>query len=92
MTKQELAAKVADKTGLSRTQATEAIEATMETIIQAVSRERGVYLRGFGTFTAKHRAEKKARNISRGETITIPATRKPVFKPSKVFTGRVGGK
>ena len=48
-----------------------------------------VYLRGFGSFIIKHRAEKTARNISRNTTIIVPAHNIPAFKPSKAFAGRM---
>ena len=89
MTKQELATQVANKTGLSPKEATAEIESAMATIIEAVSAGRGVYLRGFGTFKSVTRAPKKARNISKNKPIEVPATRKPVFKPSKEFKERV---
>lgn len=44
------------------------------------------YLRGFGTFQPKKRAEKKARNITAGTTIIVPAHEVAHFKPSKSFT------
>jgi DNA-binding protein HU-beta len=89
MTKQDLAAKVASKAGISQHQAVKAVEVFMETVVETVAVGGGVYLRGFGTFRSVIRQAKKARDISRGETLTIPATRKPVFKPSKEFLGRV---
>lgn len=48
-----------------------------------------VYLRGFGSFIVKHRAEKVARNISKNTTITIPAHNIPAFKPAKSFVAKV---
>lgn len=89
MTKQELAAKVAEKTGTSQCQAVSAVEAFMETVVDTVSGGDEVTLRGFGTFKTVVRREKKARDISRRETITLPATKKPVFKPCKDFASRV---
>jgi len=44
-----------------------------------------VYLRGFGSFNIKTRAEKTGRNISKNTTIKIPAHNIPAFKPAKVF-------
>ena len=48
-----------------------------------------VYLRGFGSFIIKHRAEKAARNITKKQTMTIPAHNIPAFKPAKVFVNAV---
>lgn len=85
MTKQEVAAKVAEKAEISQYQAMKAVEAFMETVADSVSDGAVVTLRGFGTFKTVVRKAKKARDISRGETITLPASKKPVFKPSKEF-------
>ena len=48
-----------------------------------------VFLRGFGSFIIKHRAEKTARNISKNTTIIIPAHNIPAFKPAKEFMEKV---
>jgi len=48
-----------------------------------------VYLRGFGSFTIKRRAEKTGRNISKNTTIIIPAHNIPSFKPAKTFVAQV---
>jgi DNA-binding protein HU-beta len=48
-----------------------------------------VFLRGFGSFIVKERAEKTGRNISKNETIIIPAHNIPAFKPAKVFVEEV---
>ena len=48
-----------------------------------------IYLRGFGTFLLKQRAEKAARNISKNATIVIPAHTVPAFKPSSEFVSKV---
>jgi DNA-binding protein HU-beta len=89
MTKQELAANVAAQTGLTRSQAMEAIEATIENIKTTVKKGGEVQLRGFGTFRAVLRKEKIARNITQQTTIVIPACKKPVFKASKEFSSAV---
>ena len=48
-----------------------------------------VYLRGFGSFIVKHRAQKAARNITKKTTMTIPEHDIPAFKPAKVFVNAV---
>lgn len=85
MTKQELSKQVAANSHLSAADAQLAIELAMDIIKKSVASGNGVYLRGFGTFTTKHRAEKKARNISKGTVVIVPAHNIPYFKPSKVF-------
>ena len=51
--------------------------------------DEAVYLRGFGTFKAKKRAEKTGRNIKKNTTIIIPEHHMPAFKPSKTFVEKV---
>ncbi|HOT59971.1 MAG TPA: HU family DNA-binding protein [Spirochaetales bacterium] len=48
-----------------------------------------MYLRGFGSFIIKHRAEKTARNISKNTTMIVPAHNIPAFKPAKEFMEKV---
>ncbi len=57
----------------------------MEQVRNSLTNGESVYLRGFGTFYRKHRAEKKARNISKNTTVVVPAHDVPAFKPSKSF-------
>ena len=61
----------------------------MEQVRQALIGGENVYLRGFGTFNRKHRAEKGARNISKNTTIKVPAHDIPAFKPSKEFLDKI---
>ncbi len=57
----------------------------MEQVRNSLTNGENVYLRGFGTFYRKHRAEKKAHNISKNTTVVVPAHDVPAFKPSKSF-------
>ena len=57
----------------------------MQEIIGSLESGENVYLRGFGSFVVKTRAEKTGRNISKNTTIKIPAHNIPSFKPSKTF-------
>ena len=86
MTKADIVNEVAKATGIEKVVVASVVEATMESIKNAVSKEDAVYLRGFGSFIVKKRAQKAARNITKGTTITIPAHKVPAFKPSKAFT------
>ncbi len=52
-------------------------------------KKENVFLRGFGTFTIKHRAQKTARNISKNTTMVIDAHDIPAFKPAKSFIERM---
>ncbi len=85
MTKNELIAAVAKKTGLKNTETTKAIEATLETVIKAVAKGDDVRLVGFGTFTQVKRAAREGRNPRTGATLKIPASKAPKFKPGKEF-------
>ncbi len=61
----------------------------METVKDSLTEGQNVYLRGFGSFIVKKRAEKTARNISKNTTIIIPEHNIPSFKPAKTFVGQV---
>jgi DNA-binding protein HU-beta len=89
MTKAELVTEVSNKTGIEKVAVQTAVEAFMTSIKNAVSKGDSVYLRGFGSFTVKKRAEKTGRNISKNTTIIIPAHNIPAFKPSKTFVNAV---
>lgn len=89
MTKQDLAKQIAAKMGKAPEEAVEFIEAFMKTVMKANADGQTIFLRGFGSFGLKARAAKKARNIGKNETITLPACTIPYFKPSKEFKSRV---
>jgi len=61
----------------------------MKSIRTSMTDGKNVYLRGFGTFVVKKRAEKIGRNISKNTTVVIPAHFIPTFKPAKIFSDRV---
>ena len=61
----------------------------MESVRESMIAGNEVFLRGFGSFIIKQRAEKKARNISNNKTIVIPAQSVPAFKPAKTFLDAV---
>jgi DNA-binding protein HU-beta len=65
------------------------VEAFMNAIRESLEKGNNVYLRGFGSFIVKKRAEKTGRNISKNQAIIIPAHYIPSFKPAKTFTDRV---
>lgn len=85
MTKAEIVAEIANKTGVEKAVVQATVEAFMDSIKGAMNSGENVYLRGFGSFTIKHRAEKTGRNISKNTTIVIPAHNIPSFKPAKTF-------
>ena len=85
MTKAEIVNEVAKATGIEKVTAQSVIEAFMESVKNSVIKEEPVYLRGFGSFIIKHRAQKAARNITKKTTMVIPAHNIPAFKPAKSF-------
>ena len=89
MTKAEIVREISDQTGVEKAEVLKTVEAFMETIKDSVEDGKNVYLRGFGSFVVKKRAEKTARNISKNTTIIIPAHNIPSFKPSKSFIDKV---
>jgi len=89
MTKAEIVNEVAKSTGLEKIAVQNVVEAFMESVKGSLEKGNNVYLRGFGSFVVKQRAQKTARNISKNETITIAAHKIPSFKPAKVFVDQV---
>ena len=85
MTKAEIVTEIARKTGIERKDVLSTIEAFMEVVKESLTNEENVYLRGFGSFIVKKRAQKTARNISKNTTIIIPEHNSPAFKPAKTF-------
>ncbi|NQV02932.1 MAG: integration host factor subunit beta, partial [Bacteroidia bacterium] len=65
------------------------VEAFMDTVKNSMINGQNVYLRGFGSFIIKKRAEKTGRNISRNTTLIIPAHNIPSFKPAKTFVTKI---
>lgn len=89
MTKAEIVAEIANKTGVEKIAVQSVVETMMETIKTSMTNGENVYLRGFGSFIVKERAEKTGRNISKNTTIVIPAHKIPAFKPAKSFVNDV---
>lgn len=85
MTKADIVNEIAKNTGIDKATVLQTVEAFMETVKGSLGRNENVYLRGFGSFIIKRRAEKTARNISKNTTIIIPAHNIPSFKPAKTF-------
>jgi len=89
MTKAEIVQEIANKTGIEKVAVQATVEAIMKTIEANMLKGENIYLRGFGTFLLKKRAEKTGRNISKNTTVKIPAHMIPVFKPSKEFVAQI---
>src|SRR5580658_8145701 len=89
MTKADVVNEIVQKTGLPK----QVVQSTLESFIKTIKNHLGegenVYLRGFGSFIVKKRAEKTGRNISKNTILIIPAHYIPAFKPAKTFAEKV---
>ena len=89
MTKAEIVNEVAKTTGFEKAQVLAVIEEFTSVVKGSLIAGNPVYMRGFGSFIIKHRAQQAARNITRKTTMTIPAHDIPAFKPAKSFVNAV---
>lgn len=92
MTKADIINGIAESTGIAKKDVAVVVEQFMESVkTSLVEKKDNVYLRGFGSFIVKHRAEKTARNISKNTQMTIAAHDFPAFKPAKTFIENMKG-
>ena len=89
MTKADIVNEISKNTGIEKITVQKTVEAFMESVKDSLVDGDNVYLRGFGSFIVKKRAEKTARNISKNTTIIIPEHNIPAFKPAKTFVNHV---
>ena len=89
MNKNELIAEVANGTGLSKSQAGEAVEATLDSITKALKKGDEVRLIGFGTFSVSKRAASEGRDPRTGQPMKIPASKNARFKAGKALKDAV---
>jgi len=89
MTKADVVAEVASRTGIDRPSVQVVVDSFMNTVKNSLLKRESVYLRGFGSFIIKERAQKQGRNISKNTTIIIPAHKVPAFKAAKSFSAIV---
>jgi DNA-binding protein HU-beta len=89
MTKAEIVSEISNKTGLEKQAVQTIVETFMNSVKGALAKNENVYLRNFGSFIVKQRAQKTARNISKKTTLVIPAHKIPAFKPCKTFVNAV---
>jgi len=80
MTKADIVNEIAKNTGIDKATVLKTVESFMDVVKESLSKNENVYLRGFGSFIVKTRAQKTARNISKNTTIIIPAHSIPAFK------------
>nr|DAR64161.1 MAG TPA: DNA binding protein [Caudoviricetes sp.] len=83
MNKSELIQAIADEAELSKHDAAEFVDAFISVVTQELKDGNDVTLVGFGVFHVSERAERQGRNPKTGETLTIPAVKKPRFRPGK---------
>jgi DNA-binding protein HU-beta len=89
MNKEQLVERVASKTGLSKKDANEALDAVLEGITAALKKGEKVTLVGFGTFSVRRRKAREGRNPQTGEKIKIPARKVPAFTAGKELKSQV---
>ncbi len=90
MTKADIVKSIAQQTGIQPKEVSIVVESFMEEIRKSLAdNKENVYLRGFGSYIVKHRAQKTARNISKNTTLVIDAHDLPAFKPCKSFIERM---
>ena len=83
MNKNDLVATVSNAAGLSKADATKAVDCVFEAITDSLKSGTEVRLVGFGTFSVANRAASEGRNPRTGEKIQIPASKQPKFKAGK---------
>ena len=83
MNKNDLIASVASSAGLSKSDATRAIESFLDAITNSLKRDEKVSIVGFGNFSVSHRKATTGRNPRTGESIQIAASQKVKFLPAK---------
>jgi len=89
VTKADVIAEIAEKTGIDKADVTTTVEAFFSVVKNSMSNGENIYVRGFGSFVNKKRARKIARNISKNTAIIIDEHYIPSFKPSKVFIEKI---
>lgn len=85
MKKTELIAAIAEKSGLSKKDAEQALSATLDAIVEAVAQGDKVQLTGFGVFEQRQRNARTGVDPRTGNSIEIPASKVPAFKAGKAF-------
>lgn len=83
MNKQDLAAAVADSTGLSKTDSNKAVDAFLDIVTATLKKGSEIRIAGFGTFRVAKRAARVGRNPQTGAAINIPASKQPKFSAGK---------
>ena len=91
MNKKELIDAIAEKANVSKKEAGEVLDATLDVIKDAVAKDDKVQLIGFGTFDVAERAAREGRNPRTGATMNIEASKAPRFKAGKALKDKING-
>jgi len=89
MTKADIVNNISEQLGIDKGDVQAIVEQFMNEVKVSLEQGENVYLRGFGSFIIKTRAEKTGRNISKNVAVKIPAHNIPAFKPAKIFVSGV---
>ena len=89
MTKADVIAEIAEKTGIEKGDVATSIEAFFKVVKDSMAEGNNIYVRGFGSFVNKKRARKVARNISKNASLIIEEHYIPGFKPAKIFIEQI---
>ena len=89
MTKSDIINEIVKETGIDKITVQKIVENLMGTVKESLAKDKNVYLRGFGSFIVRKRAQKTARNIAKNSTIIVPEHYATSFKPAKSFINKV---
>lgn len=89
MRKADLVAAIAEKTGVQKVDVLVTLESFFKEVKGSLASGENVYVRGFGSFIIKRRAQKVGRHIKENKAIVIPEHYIPAFKPAKIFIEEV---
>jgi nucleoid DNA-binding protein len=89
MTKADIVASIADKTGLTKKEVASVVNQFFTEVKGSLINHKHIEIRGFGTFKVVERNSRKARNPHTGEAVLVPRRHVPVFKPSRAIKDKV---
>lgn len=92
MSTSQLVDHVAERTGMSKSQAKQAVNAVFEAMSERLASGERIQLSGFGSFEVRERAERQGTNPKTKEKMMIAASRAVGFRPASSLRERVGGK
>jgi integration host factor subunit beta len=92
MTKADIVKVLADRVGLTRREAAQALTVVLDGVVEAIRKGEKVELRGFGSFRSRRRRPRQGRNPRTGARVQVPAKVVPYFKPGRQLREILGGK